>query len=150
MHMELWENPFRCDCHLRWFVEWISKMEHENPQTEIRFQCETPSRMSGKTSSRTSVGEFTCEEDSVSDRQQNPCDSKVTSFVAISIISTLFFCGIVVCLFSLLRKKRRTKTTRESNGFIRMRRTENGNVKSSRNTTSSEIEAIYGEDEIGL
>ena len=35
-------------------------MEHDNPSTEIRFRCEEPYQMRGKTSDETDVDDYTC------------------------------------------------------------------------------------------
>ncbi|XP_076822954.1 uncharacterized protein LOC143469218 [Clavelina lepadiformis] len=59
-HVELWQNPIQCDCHIHWFVVWIKQMKHHDPATEIRFRCEGPMRMRGKTSDQTQPSDYTC------------------------------------------------------------------------------------------
>ncbi|XP_039264697.2 uncharacterized protein LOC120340487 [Styela clava] len=61
IHIELWINRINCDCKMKWFKEWIERLEDTNPMTEIRFSCMTPLRIHGKVSDKLRPIDFTCD-----------------------------------------------------------------------------------------
>ncbi|XP_078495033.1 uncharacterized protein LOC100179272 [Ciona intestinalis] len=62
LNIELWENQFMCDCKMKDLKIWIEKMEALDPMADIRFKCQTPTRMHDQVSDQLTPEAFVCQD----------------------------------------------------------------------------------------
>ncbi|CAK8686185.1 unnamed protein product [Clavelina lepadiformis] len=105
LEVELWENPFVCDCKLKPFKKWVDQMEAIDPTIDIRFQCNQPLTLHDQYSDQLSSDDFTCDDHGSPFVPTSQCKvpntaGQVALAVVITFLCTLL-CGIVAwrCTF---------------------------------------------------
>jgi len=103
LNVELWENPFNCNCSMKGFKQWLEARIIGDPTTEIRFRCLKPYKNRQMTSDYLVKDDFTCDpEDSLSDPIIDclyPCPShkgQLAAAVILTFITTLIACYLLL------------------------------------------------------
>ncbi|XP_039251876.2 uncharacterized protein LOC120329342 [Styela clava] len=128
--MELYQNPFRCDCNMAWFKDYVVQQKMDEPFTDIRFMCSEPARVHGLRSDEMTISDFVCLDEDVDWKACGLSDKIYTNTdmataIIVTIVVILVIVGLVLAYVFYCRK--RPATVPHFNNTVNFNSTSNPN-----------------------